>query len=189
MTEDTQQPTPNPEPDAVPANESEPESAPSQPESPLAALETRIAALEVELATERDRFLRKTAEFDNIRKRLAADAQRQADAGKLGFIQQTLAVVDTLEMALTTPPDADTVEHVRAGVELTLNKLRQLLGEHGVTRYESLGQPFDPNHHEALSMGKNPDMPDQSVIQVFREGYARGDNVLRHAQVIVNQLS
>lgn len=182
MTEETQQPTPGPESTAAPA----PEPA---VESPVVALEARIAALEAELATERDNALRKAAEFDNIRKRLVADAKRQSEAGKLGFIQQVLAVADTLEVALNTPADKDTVEHVRQGVELTLNKLRQLLGEHGVTRYESLGQPFDPDRHEALSMGKNPDLPDQAVIQVFREGYARGDHVLRHAQVIINNLS
>ena len=178
MTDETQQPTPNPG--------SAPEGADAA--SQVAALEVRIAELEAALAAERDSALRKAAEFDNIRKRLVADAKRQSDAGKLGFIQQALAVADALELALTTPPDKDSVEHVRQGVELTLNKLRQLLGEHGVTRYESLGQPFDPDRHEALSMGRNPELPDQSVIQVFREGYARGDHILRHAQVTINNL-
>ena len=183
MTEDPQQPTPEPEPTAAPTPEA------SASGSPVDALKARIAELEAALATERDNALRKAAEFDNIRKRLVADAKRQSEAGKLGFIQQVLAIADTLEVALTTPADKDTVEHVRQGVELTLNKLRQLLGEHGVTRYESLGQPFDPDRHEALSMGKNPELPDQAVIQVFREGYARGDHILRHAQVIINNLS
>ncbi|HEY5551301.1 MAG TPA: nucleotide exchange factor GrpE [Opitutaceae bacterium] len=173
MTDDTQQPTSNPE---------------SASES-IVPLEARIAELETALATERDNALRKAAEFDNIRKRLVADSKRQSEAGKLGFIQQVLAVADTLEVALTTPSDKDTVEHVRQGVELTLNKLRQLLGEHGVTRYDSLGEPFDPDRHEALSMGRNPDLPDQAVIQVLREGYARGDHILRHAQVIINNLN
>jgi molecular chaperone GrpE len=182
MTEDTQQPTPGSEPASTPA--------PGTPTSDaVAAVTARIAELETALAAERDNALRKAAEFDNIRKRLVADAKRQSEAGKLGFIQQVLAIADTLEVALTTPADKDTVEHVRQGVELTLNKLRQLLGEHGVTRYESLGEPFDPDRHEALSMGKNPELPDQAVIQVFREGYARGDHILRHAQVIINDLS
>lgn len=182
MTEETQQPMPEPESTAAPA----PEPA---VESSVTALRARVSELEAALAAERDSALRKAAEFDNVRKRLVADAKRQSEAGKLGFIQQVLAVADTLEVALTTPADKDTVEHVRQGVELTLTKLHQLLGEHGVTRYESLGQPFDPDRHEALSMGMNPDLPDQAVIQVFREGYARGDHVLRHAQVIINNLS
>jgi len=181
MTDEAQQPTPEPEPSATPA----PEPAPA---SPVTALEARIAELEFALATERDSALRKAAEFDNIRKRIVADAKRQSESGKLGFIQQVLAISDTLELALTTPADKDTVEHVRQGVELTLNKLRQLLGEHGVARYESLGQPFDPDRHEALSMGKNPDLPDQAVIQVVREGYSHGGHILRHAQVIINNL-
>lgn len=167
----------------------EPQAPEAAPELPTAALKAKVAGLETELAAERDRLLRKTAEFDNIRKRLTADAQRQADAGKLGFIQQALSVADALELALTTPSDKDTVEHLREGVDLTLNKLRQLLREHGVERCESLGQEFDPNRHEALTMGKDPAEPDHAVIQVVREGYVRGDQVLRHAQVVVNQLT
>ena len=180
MTEDTQQPAP----------ESEPvKEAASQPASTVEVLTKRIEELESVLATERENALRKAAEFDNIRKRLVADAKRQSEAGKLGFIQQTLAVADTLELALATPADKDTVPHIREGIELTLNKLRQLLSEHGVTRYESAGEPFDPDKHEAVSMGRNPDLPDQAVIQVVRDGYAHGDHILRHAQVIVNNLS
>ena len=180
MTEDTQQPAP----------ESEPvKEAASQPASTVEVLSARIADLEAALATERENALRKAAEFDNIRKRLVTDAKRQSEAGKLGFIQQALAVADTLELALVTPADKDTVAHVREGIELTLNKLRQLLGEHGVRRYESLGESFDPDRHEAVSMGRNPDLPDQVVMQVVREGYTHGDHILRHAQVIVNNLS
>jgi molecular chaperone GrpE len=180
MTDESHQPAPEFEPVREAA---------AQPSSTLEVLTARIAELETALAAERDNALRRAAEFDNIRKRIVADAKRQSESGKLGFIQQVLAVADTLELALTTPADKDTVEHVRQGVELTLGKLRQLLGEHGVSRYESLGQPFDPDRHEALSMGKNADLPDQAVIQVVREGYSHGNHVLRHAQVIINNLS
>lgn len=179
MTDESQQTTPGSE--AV-------REAAAQPASTVEVLTKRIEELETALATERDNALRKAAEFDNIRKRIVADAKRQSEAGKLGFIQQALAIADTLELALATPADTDSVEHVREGVELTLNKLRQVLGEHGVARYESLGQPFDPDRHEALSMGRNPDLPDQAVIQVVREGYTHGAHVLRHAQVIINNL-
>lgn len=182
MTDENIQPTPENESTATPAEGSE------QPVSELETLKARVVELETQLAAEKENLLRKAAEFDNIRKRLASDARRQSESGKLGFIQQTLAVADALELALATPADKDTVAHVREGVELTLNKLRQLLGEHGVKRYDSMGEPFDPNRHEALSMGKNPDLPDQTVIQVVREGYAHGEHILRHAQVIVNNL-
>jgi len=182
MTDENTQPTPDNEPVETPAPE------PAQPALELEALQARVTELEAQLATERENVLRRAAEFDNIRKRLVADARRQSDAGKLGFLQQPLAVADALELALSTPADKDSVEHVREGIELTLTKLRQLLGEHGVKRYDSLGEPFDPNRHEALSMGKNPDLADQTVIQVVREGYAHGEHILRHAQVIVNNL-
>jgi molecular chaperone GrpE len=150
--------------------------------------EQRIAELEAILADERDKFLRKAADFENIRRRLTAESQRAAEAKKLDFIQQALAIADNLAIALLTPADKETVEHLSNGVRLTLDKFNQLLRDHGVEKFVSLDQPFDPHRHEAVSMQKIPDKPDHTVVQVYREGYLRGDQVFRYAQVVVNQL-
>jgi molecular chaperone GrpE len=159
------------------------------PEARIATLEEKLAAAEAALAEERDRFLRKAAEFDNIRRRLASEAQRQSEAGKLDFIRSILAVADTLELALQTPADADSVEHLRQGVQFTLEKFAAVLREHGVEPIAALDAPFDPTRHEAVAMQRHEDKADHSVVQVYRAGYVRGDQVLRPAQVVVNQLS
>ena len=143
---------------------------------------------EAALAEEREKFLRKVADFENTRRRITGDAQRTAESKKTEFIQQALSIADNLEMALLTPADKETVDHLTTGVRMTLEKFYQLLREHGIEKIPSLDQPFDPNRHEAVSMQKVESKPDHTIVQVYREGYIKGDQVLRYAQVVVNQL-
>ena len=194
-----------PDPATPPAPESTPPPAPEQatatpppaaegaaPLSPeqqrIAELEARAQQAEAALADERDKFLRKVADFENTRRLIISDAQRTAEAKKIDFIQQALSIADNLEMALTTPADKETVDHLTAGVRMTLEKFYQLLRENGVEKIPSLDKPFDPHRHEAVSMQKIEGKPDNTVVQVYREGYIKGDQVLRYAQVVVNQL-
>lgn len=178
----TEQATATPPPAAADA-------APLSPEQQrIAELEARAQQAEAALADERDKFLRKVADFENTRRRITSDAQRTAEAKKIDFIQQALSIADNLEMALTTPADKETVDHLTAGVRMTLEKFYQLLREHGIEKIPSLDKPFDPHRHEAVSMQKIEGKPDNTVVQVYREGYIKGDQVLRYAQVVVNQL-
>lgn len=174
-------------------------SAPDSDRSPPpadagAAADLRLAQLEAQLqqttaavAEERDKRLRQAAEFENIRRRLTTESQRAAESKKNDFIQQALSIADNLEIALLTPETKETIEHLRSGVRMTLDKFYQLLREHGVEKFASLDKPFDPHRHEAVSAAKVEGKPDQTVVQVFREGFIRGDQVFRHAQVVVNQ--
>jgi molecular chaperone GrpE len=183
---------PAPESTPPPAPDSAGNPSPATPLTPeqqrIAELEARAQQAEATLTEEREKFLRKAAEFENIRRRITADAQRTAEAKKLEFIQQALSTADNLEMALLTPADKETVDHLTAGVKMTLEKFYQLLREHGIEKIPSLDQPFDPHRHEAVSMQKIEGKPDHTVVQVYREGYIKGDQVLRYAQVVVNQL-
>ncbi len=163
--------------------------APLSPEQQrIAELETRVQQAEAALAEEREKFLRKVADFENTRRRITSDAQRTAESKKTEFIQQALTIADNLEMALLTPADKETVDHLTTGVRMTLEKFYQLLREHGIEKIASLDQPFDPNRHEAVSMQKVEGKPEHTIVQVYREGYIKGDQVLRYAQVVVNQL-
>ncbi len=163
--------------------------APLSPEQQrIAELEARVLQAEAALAEEREKFLRKVADFENTRRRITGDAQRTAESKKTEFIQQALSIADNLEMALLTPADKETVDHLTTGVRMTLEKFYQLLREHGIEKIPSLDQPFDPNRHEAVSMQKIEGKPDHTIVQVYREGYIKGDQVLRYAQVVVNQL-
>ncbi len=183
---------PAPESTPPPATEGAGAPPPATPLSPepqrIAELEARAQQAEAALAEEREKFLRKVADFENTRRRITGDAQRTAESKKTEFIQQALSIADNLEMALLTPADKETVDHLTAGVRMTLEKFYQLLREHGIEKIPSLDKTFDPHRHEAVSMQKVEGKPDHTIVQVYREGYIKGDQVLRYAQVVVNQL-
>lgn len=141
-----------------------------------------------EMASERARYLRLAADFDNYRKRTQRDSEQRAAAQKDAFIQELLPVVDNLERALASQsgsPDDQT----RRGVEMTLQQLLDLLRRHGVEAEESTGRNFDPARHEALSARFEPGRPDHTVVEVVQRGYCRGNEVIRPARVIINDSS
>ena len=153
--------------------------------NPVSALDKRT--LQAELAAERDRYLRLAADFDNLRRRTAREAERSAATQKEAFIRDLLPVIDNLERALGS--DASTSpEQLRQGVQMTLQQLTQLLRLHGVEPEECLGRPFDPLYHEAVSVRHDPDQPDHVILETFQRGYRRGNEVFRPAKVVVNVL-
>jgi molecular chaperone GrpE len=147
-----------------------------------------VGALQTELAVQKDRCLRLLADFDNFRKRAARDNERSAAAQKEAFIRELLPVIDNLERALGS--DASTSpEQLRRGVRMTIQQLTQLLRDHGIEADQSLGQPFDPHYHEAVSVRHDPSQPDHVILETLQRGYRRGNEVFRPAKVVVNDLS
>lgn len=151
-------------------------------------LDDAARVLEAEIAEQKDRYLRLTADFDNYRKRLAQEIERRAAAQKHEFIRELLPVIDNLERALAVNASASP-EQLRQGVQMTLQQLHQLLRQHGVEPEESLGRPFDPHRHEAVAARRDPRRPDHAVLEVYQRGYRQGDAVFRPAKVVVNDLS
>ena len=156
--------------------------------SPDAALAVSTRALEAELATQEDRYLRLAADFDNFRKRTSQETERSAAAQKEAFIRELLPVIDNLERALGSDVSTSP-EQLRQGVQMTLQQLTQLLRHHGIEADESLGRPFDPHYHEAVSVRHDPSQPDHVILETFQRGYRRGNEVFRPAKVVVNDLS
>jgi molecular chaperone GrpE len=122
--------------------------------------------LQAELAAERDRYLRLVADFDNFRRRTAREAERSAATQKEAFIRDLLPAIDNLERALGSDVSTSP-EQLRQGVQMTLHQLTQLLRLHGVEPEESLGQPFDPLYHEAVSVRCDPSQPDHAILEPF----------------------
>lgn len=147
---------------------------------------TSVDSLKEELAETREKFLRLAADFDNYKKRAAQENDRRASAQKRSFISELLPVVDNLERALSV--DSASSEQLRAGVHMTLQQIHQLLRRHGVKTEDAVGQTFDPFRHEALRTGYDPTQPDDIVLEVYQPGYYRGEEVLRPATVVVNDL-
>jgi len=153
------------------------------------ALVEDLKSLESELASQRNLYLRLTADFDNFRKRTVQEVGRRAAAQKEEFIRELLPVIDNLERALSSA-SSTSPEQLREGVRMTLQQLQQLLRRHGIEPEESGGQPFDPHRHEAVATRNDPSQPDHAVLETFQRGYRRRDDeVFRPAKVVVNDLS
>ena len=131
-----------------------------------------------------DRWLRKSAEFDNYRRRIERERREQADQAVLNLMQELLLVVDDFDRALTVEagPGANAY---RKGVELIHHKLHDLLRKRGVMPFDALGAPFDPNLHQAVVHEESPDHREGEVIGELQKGYMMGDRLLRPAMVKV----
>jgi molecular chaperone GrpE len=130
-----------------------------------------------------DRLLRKTAEFDNYRKRVERERREQADQSVADLLLELLLVVDDFDRALKVGGDGG--DAYRKGVELIHAKLHDLLRKQGVRAIDSLGADFDPNVHQAVSHEESPEHREGEVIAEMRRGYMRGDRLLRPAMVKV----
>jgi molecular chaperone GrpE len=145
------------------------------------------AALERERDDFRDRWLRKSAEFDNYRKRVERERREQADQSVTDLLEELLLVVDDFDRALTvdSPSDDSGSEAYRRGVELIHAKLNDLLRKRGVRPIDTLGTDFDPNLHQAVIHESSPGHREGEVIGELRRGYLIGDKLLRPAMVKV----
>jgi molecular chaperone GrpE len=131
-----------------------------------------------------DRWLRKTAEFDNYRKRIERERREQADQAVLNLMQELLLVVDDFDRALTVEAGGE-ADAYRKGVELIHQKLHDLLRKRGVKAFDALGADFDPNIHQAVMHEASPDHREGEVIGEMQKGYLMGDRLLRPAMVKV----
>lgn len=130
-----------------------------------------------------DRLLRKTAEFDNYRKRVERERREQADRAVVALLTDLLSVVDDFDLALAAS-EADRAA-LRKGVEMIHAKLHDILRRQGVTPTDALGAVFDPNLHEAVMQESSPGHREDEVIGVLRKGYMLNDRLLRPAAVKV----
>lgn len=149
---------------------------------------TESGKLKETLATERERYLRLAADFDNFKKRTARESERRALEHRDAFIRELLPVVDNLERALAG--DSCTSQAaLRDGVKLILQQLFLLLRKHGLESELSLGQQFDPHRHEAVRTRTNPEFANNSVLEVWQRGWRRGGELFHPAKVVVNDLN
>ena len=132
----------------------------------------------------RDRWMRKSAEFDNYRKRIERERREQADQAVVDLLQELLLVVDDFDRALTVD-DGDGDPAYRKGVELIHGKLHDILRKYGVRPIDALGADFDPNVHQAVVHEASPDHREGEDIGELRKGYTINDRLLRPAMVKV----
>jgi len=154
-------------------------------EAPAAsAAPDAVADLQRERDDYYDRYLRKTAEFDNYRKRVERERREQGDQAVNNLLEQLLLVVDDFDRALTVDASEGGAAY-RKGIELIHAKLNDLLRKYGVRPIDAVGADFDPNLHQAVVHEESSEHRDGEVIAELQKGYMIGDRLLRPAMVKV----
>ncbi len=131
---------------------------------------------------EHDAHLRLAAEFDNFRKRTAKEKEQSYTNGKCDAVEKLLPVYDNLARALKQET-ADTA--FKKGVEMTMTELTKILNGMGVEIFGEEGEVFDPNLHNAVLHIDDDETPENTITQVFQQGFKIGDKVIRFAMVQV----
>ena len=141
------------------------------------------ALLEVEKF--RDLALRAEAEMQNLQRRTARDVENAHKFGVEKFVQNMLPVVDSLEKAIEST--GDNADAIAQGVRLCHKLMVDTLNKEGVEIIDPVGEPFDPNEHQAMSMVENPDMEPNSVLAVVQKGCKLNGRLVRPAMVMVTK--
>lgn len=147
---------------------------------PIDALEKATAVGEENWA----KYLRATAELENLRKRAARDVENARKFGIEQFAGELLTVIDSLEMGLESASNA-TVESLLEGKQATLKLLLAAMEKSGIESIDPEGEPFDPQVHEAMTMQPSESAEPGSVLAVVQKGYQLNGRLLRPARVIV----
>ncbi|MEN8258802.1 MAG: nucleotide exchange factor GrpE [Thermodesulfobacteriota bacterium] len=135
----------------------------------------------------KDQLLRLAAEFENYKKRMERDRSKALKYAEENLIKELLPSVDNLERAIEQGRKAGNNNELLQGVELTFKGLVSTLEKFQVTPLESIGQPFDPNFHEALAMDHSDEVSENHVLVEFEKGYHYKDKLLRPAKVVVSK--
>jgi len=178
----------DPKPADVPAAEGEGvlpvEVEAPPPVDPIAELEAKLAAAEKEKKDNYDRFLRSAADLENMRKRQKRELEDAKFETKNKVLKEMLPVVDNLERAIEHAGAGGEKNPILEGVQLVLRQFTAAFERLEVTPVDAMGQPFDPNLHEAISQQES-DQPPGTVVQVLQRGYRAGERLLRPALVVV----
>jgi molecular chaperone GrpE len=147
-----------------------------------------LDALLADAEAKKDEYLelakRTQADFENYRKRMAAEVQAAALRGKGQMARELIEAVDNLERALATA--GDDTDGLAGGVEMVLRGMQEALSRNGIEAVDPGGEKFDPTHHEALSTipveGTEPGL----VVEVMQKGYRLDEQLIRPARVVVS---
>ena len=157
--------------------------------NPLEAAELRIAQMEAEATEMKDQLLRTVAEMENLRRRTEKEVRDAKQFSVTSFARDMLAVADNLRRGLEIVSEEDRVgaegplKALLDGTAMTEREMLNTLEKHGVKKLNPEGEKFDPNYHQAMFEVPNPEVPNNTVVQVVQAGYVIGTRVLRPAMV------
>lgn len=150
---------------------------------------SEVEALQAQVQEFQEQMLRSQAEMQNVRRRAEIDVEKAHKFALEKFVKELLPVADSLEKAVESTEghedSGELVASIREGVEMTLSLFMSSLKKFNVEQINPVGEPFDPQQHEAMSMVPAPDAEPNSVVAVVQKGYLLNGRVVRPAMVIV----
>lgn len=157
----------------------------TDPETDLVA---ELEEAKAEAKANADRYLRAEAEMANLRRRVEKDVENAHKYGQEKLVRELLDVADNLERTLAAiDSDSSEVEPLKEGVDMTLKGLLGTFAKFQIEVVDPEGEPFDPQHHQAMSMIENPEVEPNTVIAVMQKGYTLHGRLVRPAMVMVSK--
>ena len=156
-------------------------------EKPLEELTRRCEVLEKERDELDERVLRIHAEAENFKKRLTKEKEEFQKYSNEKIVKELLPVIDNLERAVDHAAEARESGSLLEGIEITLNLFRQVLEKIGVSHISAIGEPFDPEKHEAVQQIESGDHGPNIVVSEFQKGYMLHERLIRPAMVAVSK--
>lgn len=148
--------------------------------------QVELEKLKNEVLEQQQRTLRAQADFDNFRRRTLKEKEELAKYASSKLITELLPVVDNFERALAATEDTPEFESFSKGVSMIFRQLETVLGAEGLTAMNSVGQPFNPEFHQAIMQVESDEYEEGIVVEEVQKGYMLKDKVLRPAMVKVS---
>ena len=156
----------------------------------VSALQQALETAEAKATENYELALRTKAEAENLKRRADLDVEKARKFALDKFVDSLIPVLDSLEMGLQAAvSDDDNVVKLREGTELTLKMFQDVLQKNGVQQINPLGEAFNPQLHEAMSMQESAEHVPNSVMAVFQAGYLLNERLIRPARVVVAKAS
>lgn len=152
----------------------------------IQVLEEELAAAHAKLEEQKDGVLRARADIENARRRAELEIDKARKFALEKFAGELLPVIDNLERAIQSAnPEEESIKPLLDGVDLTLKSFLSTIEKFGLEIVDPQGQPFNPDHHQAMSMQESSEHPDNTVMAVMQKGYLLNGRLLRPAMVMV----
>ena len=169
------------------SNKEETEDQTAALQAEIEALRKKVSDLEEENSQLKDQYLRKQADFENFRKRMFREKEEAIKYANSNLLSDLITIIDDFERAIKAGAEATDVESFRAGIEMIEKQFTGMLErKYGLKRFDSEGEEFDPEKHEAINTEESSDHDTPVVLEDYQKGYLLHDRVLRHAKVKVS---
>lgn len=146
-----------------------------------------LAQLQSDLERFRDLALRSQADFENFRKRSAREREDAVKYANATLLERLIPILDNFELGLAAARTSEGNSPILAGMEMVAKQISDFLADSGVQPIDAVGQPFDPNLHEALAHEESAEVEEGRVIRQMRRGFKLKDRLIRPANVVVSK--